>query len=471
MVNDIPYSFHKTSDIHQVIDQWSFLSATQESGHKVKVAGRVVLSRPQGGLSFASLRDWTGSIQLFALKSVTLNFDQFSKLKLGDWVGVEGEVIRTKRGELSVKVESWVLLADAILGFGDKYKGIKDSELRMRHREADLWANERSLELLLLRSRLISFLRRYLENKGYIEVETPILHPVPSGALARPFVTHHNALDMDLYLRVAPELYLKRLVVGGLEKVFEIGRAFRNEGLSPRHNPEFTIMELYQAYADYNDIMYLTEEIISAAAVEVYGSSIITYQDMQLDLTPPWDRIALTALLSEAVSEDVNLDTPLTDLKKLAKKIGVDVDASWGPGKIVVEMYEKVCEPDLWRPTFVCDYPLEVSPLARQHRSKKGYVERFELIIAGRELANAFSELCDPKEQQRRFVQQSSNLAAGEEEAMGMDLDYVTALEHGLPPTGGLGIGVDRLVMLLGNVTNIKDIIAFPTLRREAPPV
>jgi lysyl-tRNA synthetase class 2 len=312
-------------------------------------------------------------------------------------------------------------------------------------------------------------MRRSLEGRGFVEVETPVLQTVPGGALARPFVTHHNALDMELYLRIAIELHLKRLVVAGLEKVFEIGRVFRNEGIGPRWNPEFTMLELYQAYADYEDMMRLTEDLLSEVAAEVCGTTKLTYGGRPLDLTPPWRRAPLTELVAEHAGVEVDVNMPVDELRTIAKGLDVHVEDEWGPGKLVLEIYEKTTEGELWGPVFVTDYPQEVSPLARAHRSKPGYVERFEAIIAGRELANAFSELTDPDEQRLRFEEQARLKAAGDDEAMVVDEDYLRALEYGLPPTGGLGVGIDRLVMLLADAHNIRDVILFPTLRPEQP--
>jgi lysyl-tRNA synthetase class 2 len=366
-----------------------------------------------------------------------------------------------------VKVSSWVLLAEARLSFGDRRRGITDVDTRYRQRYADLWANEGSRSTLLLRSQALSWTRRWLEDRGFVEVETPIFHPIPGGATARPFVTHHNALNLDLYLRIAPELYLKRLVVGGFEKVFEIARVFRNEGLSTRHNPEFTMLELYQAYADYTDMMALVEELVSGLALALVGTTSLTYGGRPLSLAPPWQRATMTELIAEHAGLSLELDTPLDSLRAAATSAGVAVEPAWGPGKLILEIYEKTTESQLWGPVFVMDYPKEVSPLARDHRSRPGWVERFEPIVAGRELGNAFSELTDPDEQRARFEDQAAARTAGDDEAMPVDEDYLRALEYGLPPTGGLGIGMDRLVMLLAGADAIRDVIAFPTLRPE----
>ena len=449
--------------------KYAGLEAGAETGDVVTVAGRMMLRRDQGKLAFADLRDSSGSIQLFAGAKWTEEFEGFVKLSLGDWISATGEVVRTRAGELSVKLSQWVLLAEARRSFGDKFRGISDVDVRYRQRYADLWANEDSRRTLQLRSKVISWTRRWLEDQGFVEVETPIFHPLPGGAAAKPFVTHHNALDVDMYLRIAPELYLKRLVVGGFERVFEIARVFRNEGLSPRHNPEFSMLELYQAYGDYTDMMALVEGLVSGAAREFVGTTELEYGGRPLSVAAPWRRATLTDLIAEYAGVEVDLETPIDELRKHASAAGVEVAEAWGPGKLLLEMYEKTVESNLWEPIHVLDYPKEVSPLARDHRSRPGFVERFESIVAGRELCNAFSELIDPDEQRLRFEAQARAKASGDDEAMPLDEDYIRALEYGLPPTAGIGIGMDRVVMLLSGAEAIRDVIAFPTLRPEAP--
>jgi lysyl-tRNA synthetase class 2 len=427
-----------------------------------------MLLRPQGKLSFAELRDNSGSIQLFAGAKWTARFEEFAKLSLGDWIGARGEVVRTKRGELSVKVAEWELLAEARRGFGDKWRGVTDTEMRYRQRYVDLWANERSREIMTLRSDLVRHMRSRLWDQGFVEVETPLLHPIAGGATARPFVTHHNALDTDFFLRVAPELYLKRLVVGGYDKVFEIGRIFRNEGLSPRHNPEFTMLELYQAYADYRDTMVVFEELVAGLAMDVLGTTSLSYGGRPLDLATPWRRAPMAELIEEASGFAVDVRTPRDELVRVADEVGIEAEDAWGPGKLLLEIYEKTTEPELWGPVFVTDYPAEVSPLARRHRDGIDLVERYEPVVAGRELGNGFTELTDPDDQRARFEEQAAKARGGDdEEPAEIDEDYIRALEYGLPPTSGFGLGVDRLTMLFADVANIREVIAFPTLRPE----
>jgi lysyl-tRNA synthetase class 2 len=462
-----PYRFDGRVRTAELVARYGDLPAGEGSGDIVSVAGRILLRREMGKVAFATLRDSSGPIQLFAGAKWTERFDEFSRLLLGDWIGATGEVMRTRTGELSVRVTEWVVLAEARRSFGDKWRGIADVDLRYRQRYVDLWANDGSREVFLLRSRLLTLLRRWLDERGFVEVETPIFHPIPGGATARPFTTHHNALDTELYLRIAPELYLKRLVVGGFEQVFEIGRVFRNEGLSPRHNPEFTMLELYWAYADYTDLMALTEQVVAYLALELVGTTSLTYAGRPLELAPPWRRATLSELIAEHAGVSVDVDTPIERLRGVCAEHDVAFKESWGPGKLLLEIYEKTTEAELWGPVFVLDYPKEVSPLARDHRHHPGLVERFEAIVAGRELCNAFSELVDPAEQRSRFEAQAAEHEAGDDEAMVVDEDYLRALDYGLPPTAGIGIGIDRLVMLLSGAEAIRDVILFPTLRPQ----
>ncbi|MFP5326750.1 MAG: lysine--tRNA ligase, partial [Acidimicrobiia bacterium] len=351
---EVPYRFDQTHLARELQEKYAGLEPGAETGDTVSVAGRVMLRREMGKLTFATLADSSGAIQLFANAGWTERFDEFSALPLGTWVGAKGEVATTRKGELSVKVAEWVVLAQPLEGrsFGDKWRGVTDTDLRYRQRYVDLWANDETRRAFVLRSRLLSFMRRWLEERGFVEVETPIFHPIPGGAHARPFTTHHNALDVELYLRIAPELYLKRLVVGGFEKVFEIGRVFRNEGLSPRHNPEFTMLELYWAYADYRDMMELVETLVSSAAEELTGSTSLTYQDRPLDLTPPWRRATMSELIEEQIGVRVDVDMSVEDLRRIAEEHGVALEDGWGPGKLVLEIYEKTTEHAIWGPVF-----------------------------------------------------------------------------------------------------------------------
>jgi lysyl-tRNA synthetase, class II len=469
-----PVRFDRDRTAASLHEEFGSLEPGTETGVTVRVAGRLLLIRRQGKLIFATLRDGTATIQLFVSQSEVgeEGLATFARLDLGDWVGVEGEVMTTRRGELSVKARSFRLLAKSLRPLPDKWHGLSDVDTRFRRRYVDLIVSEEARRVFQIRFAAISAIRRYLDAQGFIEVETPVLQPVPGGAAAKPFVTHHNALDMDLFLRIAPELYLKRLIVAGFERVYEIGRVFRNEGLSTRHNPEFTMLEAYQAFADYTDMMTLTEELMAHAAREATGSTTVPSPNdagdgQPLDLAPPWPRRTLRELVAEHAGVDVHPAMPPAELQKLCDTLGVTYDPKWGPGKLVLEIYEKTTEHAIVGPTFVLDYPREVSPLARPHRDDPALVERFEVIVAGRELANAFSELNDPVDQRRRFEDQAALAAGGDEEAQPVDEDYLLALEYGLPPCGGLGIGIDRLAMLLAGVPSIREVILFPHLRPQ----
>jgi lysyl-tRNA synthetase class 2 len=464
---DQPYTHRVDATAAELADAHAGLEPGTETGRVVSVAGRLMLRRVQGKLAFGTLADSTGRIQLFAPSATTPDFARFCELNLGDWIGVTGEVMTTRRGELSVRVDGWTLLAPTRRAFPDKWHGISDPDTRYRQRYLDLWVTEEARRAFQLRSRLVSLTRRFMEDRGYLEVETPVFHPIPGGALAKPFVTHHNALDLELYLRIAPELYLKRLVVGGFERVFEIARVFRNEGISTRHNPEFTMLECYEAYGDYHTHMALTEELVSHLATELCGTTSVTYDGRPVDLSAPWRRATMAELTSERVGEEVSVRTPVARLRELCDERGVPWKDADGAGKLLLELYEKTTEHELWDPVFVIDYPAEVSPLSRRHRDDPELVERFEGIVVGRELCNGFSELTDPDEQRDRFEAQGLVRAAGDDEAMVVDHDYLRALDYGLPPTVGLGIGIDRLVMLLADVHSIRDVVLFPTLRPE----
>ncbi|HVM14674.1 MAG TPA: lysine--tRNA ligase [Egibacteraceae bacterium] len=470
-VDPYPVGVRVTSSLQAVRDRWDGrLEADQESGEEVTVAGRLVLRRGHGKLAFLVLREADADLQIMAELS-RLGEDGMAfvdRIDVGDWVAARGEVVATRRGELSVRADEVALIGKALRPLPDKWHGLTDTETRYRQRYVDLAVNAGARRVFAIRSAVVKALRAELDERGYVEVETPMLQPIPGGAAARPFVTHHEALDIDLYLRVAPELYLKRLVAGGMPRVFEIGRVFRNEGLSPRHNPEFTMLESYEAYADYRDVMDLTQALLQRAARDTVGGLELTHDSRSIDLGGRWPRRRLLDLVREAVKRDeLSWTTPVEELRRLCASSDVHTEPDWGAGKLVLELYEKLVEHTLWDPTFVIDYPVEVSPLARRHRDDPEVTERFELIVAGRELANAFSELTDPDDQRTRLEAQARAKAAGDTEAMIVDDDYLRAMEYGMPPMGGLGLGVDRLVMLLADVHTIRDVILFPTLRPE----
>lgn len=465
-----PFRFQRSALAAELHTDFGGLEPGAETGVTVTVAGRLRNVREMGKLSFAVLADVSGTIQLFVDQSALgeEGFAAFADLDIGDWIGATGEVMATRRGELSVRVRSFQLLAKALRPLPDKFHGLTDVEARSRQRYLDLIANDSAREVALARSRVVSLFRREFEARGYVEVETPVLLNQATGAMARPFATHHNALDLDMVLRIATELYLKRLIVGGLERVFEIGKIFRNEGIDATHMPEFTMLESYEALADYTDIMRLVEEVIPAVAVAAVGSTSIEYKDRALDLAPPYRRARMVDMVAGVLGQPVDVNAPAADLRALAEARGVGTDPAWGSGKIIEALFDELVQPDIWEPTFVLDHPVEISPLARVHRDSPGLTERFELFIAGQEYANAFSELNDPEDQRRRFEAQARAKAAGDEDAHGIDEDYIMALEYGLPPTGGLGIGVDRLVMLLADQAHIREVILFPTMRPEA---
>lgn len=434
----------------------------------VQVAGRMMLRRLMGKASFTHIQDMSGRIQLYVKQDEVSPevYEKFKEWDLGDIVGAEGHLFKTKTGELSVKVKKIYLLTKAIRPLPDKFHGLTDHETRYRQRYLDLIANEEARHTFITRSKITDAIRQFLKTRNFLEVETPMMQVLAGGAAARPFTTHHHALDMPLYLRIAPELYLKRLVVGGFERVFEINRNFRNEGLSTRHNPEFTMLEFYQAYADYHDLMNLTEEMFKHIAQEVLGTLQFTYQDTAVDFSKPFARYTLhESILKFNPSLTENDIDSLESARKTAKKLQIPVQENFGLGKVQLEIFEKTVEQQLHQPTFVTAYPAEVSPLARRNDHNPFLTDRFELFIAGREIANGFSELNDPDDQAERFRQQVASKAAGDEEAMPYDADYVTALEYGMPPTAGEGIGIDRLVMLLTNSPSIRDVILFPHMR------
>jgi lysyl-tRNA synthetase class 2 len=464
-----PYRFDRTTTLGELRSRLGHLEPGTETGEVVRVAGRALLIRRQGKLIFATVRDRSGELQLFVSKAVVGDgaFDRFDDLDLGDWVGVEGEVMTTRKGELSVKVTSFELLAKNLRPLPDKWKGLTDTDTRYRQRYVDLVVNEDARRAFEVRHAVVASFRRTLADQGFIEVETPVLHVEPGGAHARPFRTHHNALDMELFLRIALELHLKRLIVGGMERVFEIGRVFRNEGISTRHNPEFTMMELYQAFGDYSDVMAVTELLITQAARDALGTTIVRVGDTDVDLAQPWTRASIYDLIEEHGGIRVHPSMDLDRLRAACAANGVAPEPWMGPGALCFELYDALVERHLTGPVFVTGHPVEVSPLARVDRHDPWITERFELIVGGRELANGYSELNDPLVQRQRFEDEQTAKEAGNTEAGTVDEDYLRALEYGMPPTGGLGIGIDRVTMLLAGVTTIKDVILFPTLRPE----
>ena len=471
--NAFPNDFRRDSlskELHEKYGQEED-ETLKSQGIRVKIAGRMMTRRIMGKASFATLQDMGGQIQIYVARdnlAEGLYNEEFKKWDLGDILGASGTLFKTRTGELTVQVDEVRLLTKALRPLPDKFHGLSDQETRYRQRYLDLIANQQSRNTFLIRSKAVEYIRRYLAEREFLEVETPMMQVIPGGATARPFVTHHNALDMDLFLRVAPELYLKRLVVGGFEKVFEINRNFRNEGLSTRHNPEFTMLEFYWGYADYNDLMDLTEDMLRGLTESILGSTEVPYQGDVYDFGKPFDRLSVIEAILK-YNEDVS-ESQLSNLESasaLAKKLGIAVKPSWGLGKIQIEIFEETAEHRLMQPTFITAYPAEVSPLARRNDEDPFVTDRFEFFVGGRELANGFSELNDAEDQAQRFQEQVLQKEAGDDEAMFYDEDYVTALEHGLPPTAGEGIGIDRLVMLLTDAPSIRDVLLFPHMRPQ----
>lgn len=457
-------------ELHAEYEEHS-AEALEGLGLRVAVAGRLMTKRVMGKASFAHVRDMSGDIQLFVQREAVGESDyaQFRSYDLGDIVGAEGTLFRTRSGELSIRVDSLRLLVKALRPLPEKFHGLSDQEQRYRQRYLDLIVNEDSRRIFQIRSRVIRHVRAFFDARGFLEVETPMMQPIPGGATARPFATHHNALDMQLFLRIAPELYLKRLVVGGLEKVYEINRNFRNEGVSARHNPEFTMLEFYEAYASYEDCMDLTEDLLRGLSREVLGTNGLTYQGQHIDLGDRFSRLTLAdAVLVHNGDLDVNDLTDREALRGYAQTCGIQPQHSWGAGKLLVEIFERTVEHHLQNPTFITAYPTEVSPLSRRNDSDPSIADRFELFVAGKEIANGFSELNDYEDQAERFRRQVLELEAGDDEAMHFDADYVRALEHGMPPTAGEGIGIDRLVMLFTNAASIREVLLFPHMRPAA---
>ncbi|WP_318481636.1 lysine--tRNA ligase [Photobacterium leiognathi] len=444
----------------------------EEAGHVFAIAGRIMAKRGP----FLAIQDVSGRIQAYASKDVQKELkEKYSGLDIGDIIGIKGALHKSGKGDLYVNMDEYELLTKALRPLPEKFHGLTDQEMRYRQRYVDLIVNDDSRHAFVVRSKVVSAIRNFMVSKGFMEVETPMMHVIPGGATARPFITHHNALDIDMYLRVAPELYLKRLVVGGFERVFEINRNFRNEGLSPRHNPEFTMMEFYMAYADYNDLMDLTEEMLSSIAMDVLGSSKMPYGEYEVEFAGPYARMSMLDAIKkynpdhaeiQALTYEGVADREL--MVKIAKSVHVDVEDFWTCGQLLEEIFGETAEPQLMQPTFITEYPADISPLARRNDENSFITDRFEFFIGGREVANGFSELNDAQDQDQRFKAQVDAKDAGDDEAMYYDADYITALEHGLPPTAGQGIGIDRLVMLLTNTHTIRDVILFPAMRPQS---
>ncbi len=463
-IDPFPPEFEGRVEIAAVHAAHDRLSDGDETEDSYRVAGRIAARRGHGKAAFIDVVDAGGRIQLHSRADVlgADSHELLTSLDLGDIVGVDGIAFKTRRGELSLRVTEWTLLAKSLRPPPDKFHGLEDTELRYRHRELDLIANPEARELLRGRAATIAATRSYLDSEGFVEVETPVLQPLYGGALAQPFTTHHNALDRDLYLRIATELYLKRLIVGGIERVYELGKDFRNEGISFKHNPEFTMLEWYEAYADYEDAAARLEALVSGVAAKVIGTTTVTRGGVEIELSPPWRRVTLRDAIKERTGIDV-LEHPTREA--LADALGIEPKPEHGWGKLVDDLLSKEVEPNLTQPTFVFDYPVEMSPFAKRHRSVDGLVERWEAYVGGFEIANAFTELNDPDEQRRRFELQAEELRRGDAEAQPFDEDYVQALEYGMPPTGGVGLGIDRLVMLFTGAKSLREVVLFPAMR------
>jgi len=467
-IDPFGHSFTRTYKIKDLIEKNKDSQVGECGKEKVSIAGRLMALRTHGKAIFANIEDISGRIQIY-IKSNKVGedaFKLFSKISIGDILGVSGLIFRTRTGEVTVFVEEFTLLCKSVRSLPEKWHGLKDVEIRYRKRYLDLIVNPSVREIFIKRSKVVQAIRNFLDNRGFLEVQTPIMQPIPGGATARPFITHHNTLHRDLYLRIATELYLKRLIVGGLEKVYELGCDFRNEGISTKHNPEFTMLELYEAYGDYHNMMTITEELITYVIKNVFGSLEVEYQGNKINFTPPWKRISMCKVIEEV--SGINIEKILQkDFDKITKKHGLNIKGKINRGEITNELFEKYVEPTLIQPTFIFDYPLEISPLSKQKKDNPELVERFELFVNSMELANAFTELNDPAEQKRRFEEQVAKRKAGDMESHFMDEDYIEALEYGMPPTGGLGIGIDRLIMLLTNSDSIKEVILFPQLKSK----
>ena len=463
--------YERSHNIKELVEQYGEAEKEDLEAKNVSVtlAGRMMTKRGKGKAGFANIQDLTGQIQVYVRVDAIGEeaYEVFDSSDLGDIIGVSGTLFKTKVGELSVKVQNYTFLTKALRPLPDKFHGLKDVEQRYRQRYLDLIVSQESRETFITRSKIIQSMRRYLDNNGYLEVETPMMHSIAGGASARPFITHHNALDMELYMRIAIELHLKRLIVGGLEKVYEIGRVFRNEGVSTRHNPEFTMIELYEAYADYQDIMSLTENLVAHIAQEVLGTTTVQYGEYEVNLKPEWKRLHIVDAIKEYTGVDFWKHMSVEEARAFAKEHGVEITEHMLYGHIVNEFFEQKVEEKLIQPTFIYGHPVEISPLAKKNEEDPRFTDRFELFIVAREHANAFTELNDPIDQRERFEAQLKEREQGNDEAHEMDEDFVEALEYGMPPTGGLGIGIDRLVMLLTNSPSIRDVLLFPLMRHR----
>ena len=468
-IDPYPRKYNVEDYSAELIQKFSEVNELNEGQFPVKMAGRIMSIREHGKTAFLNIQDTTGNIQLYIRKDRIgdWSFDEvFKKLDIGDIIGVEGWVFRTRTGELTVLAEKIALLTKSLRPLPEKWHGLKDKEIRYRQRYADLIVNPDVKKVFLTRTKIIQNIREFLNKRNFVEVETPVLQPIYGGAMARPFVTHHNALDMELYLRIADELYLKRLIVGGIDRVYEISKDFRNEGMDRDHNPEFTMLELYQAYSDYNDMMVITEQMIAHTTREIYGTTVLNYQGDEIDFTPPWRRISMLDAIKDATGVDVK-SASNEELLKIASERNPEIPKTTLRGKLIHFLFEEFVESNLIQPTFITDHPTEISPLAKKKTDDESLTERFEIFIGRLEVGNAFSELNDPIDQKERLLDQVKQREAGDDEAQVMDDDFIRALEYGMPPTGGLGIGIDRLVMLLTDMSSLRDVIFFPHMRPE----
>lgn len=466
-INPYPHNYSKKKDdISKIKEKHNSLEANQRTGEKKNVAGRIMLLRNMGKAAFITIQDEQERIQIFMRKQDTSNYDLIKYLDLGDFIGVSGEVFTTKTGELSIHAEEFEILTKTTRPLGSKHQGITSTEAKYRKRHLDLIFNEDSYEVFQKRLKMMKEIRKFLDSKGFIEVETPILHPIYGGAEAKPFKTYHNQLKSDLYLRISPELYLKRLIVGGLHKVYDINKNFRNEGIDTTHNPEFTMLELYEAYKDYNDMMKITEEMFEHVAKKINGTTKVKFKGQEIDLKAPWKRVTMLDAIKKHAGIDAG-NMSEEELAKFLKERGIKFDKEPKWGNYVIEIFEELCEDKYIQPTFIIDHPVESSPLCKSHKSDSRLIERFEPICAGMEIANAYTELNDPKVQRELLEDQARQLREGDEEANPMDEEFVQAIEHGMPPTGGLGIGLDRMAMLLVGKESIRDVIFFPTMKPE----